>query len=80
MEECILFNVKVNFEVRFEEDVNVLFRLNVVVVGRYIVIKFCLWVLFIKLNDFGEKIYIERFFKLYIWFYLKEWIVDLGLF
>ena len=78
LEERIPPNAKVTIEVRLEDDANVLFRANAAAAGRYIVTKFRLWVPFIKLNDLGEKTYIEKFLKPYRWSYLKEQIVDSG--
>ena len=78
LEERIPPNAKVNIEVRLEDDANVLFRSNAAAAGRYIVTKFRLWVPFLKLNDLGEKTYIEKFLKPYTWSYLKEQIVDSG--
>ena len=78
LEERIPPNAKVTIDVRLEDDLNVLFRANAAAAGRYIVTKFRLWVPFIKLNDLGQKMYVERFLKPYRWSYLKEQIVDSG--
>ena len=78
LEERIPPNAKVTIDVRLEDDVNVMFRANGAAAGRYIVTKFLLWVPFIKLNDLGQKMYVERFLKPYRWAYLKEQIVDSG--
>lgn len=78
LEERIPPNAKVNIEVRLEDDDNVLFRSNAAAAGRYIVTKFRLWVPFLKLNDLGEKTYIEKFLKPYTFSHPKEQIIDSG--
>ena len=78
LEERIPPNAKVTVNVRLEDDDNVLFRANAANAGRYIITKFRLWVAFVKLNDSGQQIYLEKFLKPHRWTYLKEQLVVSG--
>ena len=65
-------NGKVSFEIRLENDNNVIFRDNAAGAGRYIITKFVLWVPKMVLSPSGKEMFIQKYLKPHTWKYLKE--------
>ena len=65
-------NGKVSFEIRLENDNNVIFRDNAAGAGRYIITKFVLWIPKMVLSSSGEKLFFDKYLKPHTWTYLNE--------
>ena len=65
-------NGKVSFEIRLENDNNVIFRDNGAAAGRYIITKFLLWVPKMVLSPSGRELFVGKYLKPHTWTYLKE--------